>query len=108
MTKLYLAVILLLFIQNNAFASYYVPDVNKDCTLESYNKLVDFIKKCGVNERIANEKVFLDKKFTGKYPTPLYVAAVFNDLNMVKKLIAAGADIRKYLKQKLKAKAGNQ
>lgn len=92
MKKLYL-VIILLFIQSYAFASYYVPDVDKDCTLESYNKLTDFIKKCGVNERIANEKVFLDKKFTGKYPTPLYVAAVFNDLNMVKKLVSAGADV---------------
>ena len=93
MKRLYLSVILLLFIQSYAFASYYVPDVNKDCTLESYNKLTDFIKKCGVNERIANEKVFLDKKYTGKYPTPLYVAAVFNDLNMVKKLVSAGADV---------------
>lgn len=92
MKKLYL-VIILLFIQSYAFASYYVPDVDKECKLESYNKLTDFIKKCGVNERIANEKVFLDKKFTGKYPTPLYVAVVFNDLNMVKKLVSAGADV---------------
>ena len=100
-------IIILLFIQSYAFASYYVPDVNKNCKLESYNKLTDFIKKCGINERIANEEVFLDKKFTDKYPTSLYLAAVFNDLNMVKKLVAAGADIRKYLKQQLKAKAGN-
>ena len=60
MKKLYL-VIILLFIQSYAFASYYVPDVDKECKLESYNKLTDFIKKCGVNDRIANEIVLLDK-----------------------------------------------
>lgn len=92
MKKLYV-VLLVLFMQSYAFASYYTPDVNKDCTLESYNKINEFINKCGVNERIANEEVFLDKKFTGKYPTLLYIAVLFNDLKMVKKLVTLGADV---------------
>ena len=90
--KLYI-VLLVLFMQSYTFASYYTPDINKDCTLESYNKINEFINKCGVNERIANEEVFLDKKFTGKYPTLLYAAVVFNDLKMVKKLVTLGADV---------------
>lgn len=90
--KLYV-VLLVLFTQSYAFASYYTPDVNKDCTLSSYSKINEFISKCGVNERIANEEVFLDKKFTGKYPTLLYIAVLFNDLKMVKKLVTLGADV---------------
>ena len=90
--KLYI-VLLVLFMQSYAFASYYTPDVNKNCTLSSYSKINEFISKCGVNERIANEEVFLDKKFTGKYPTLLYAAVVFNDLKMVKKLVTLGADV---------------
>ena len=90
--KLYI-VLLVLFMQSYVFASYYTPDINKDCILESYNKINEFISKCGVNERIANEEVFLDKKFTGKYPTLLYIAVLFNDLKMVKKLVTLGADI---------------
>ena len=90
--KLYI-VLLVLFMQSYVFASYYTPDVNKNCTLSSYSKINEFISKCGVNERAANEEVFLDKKFTGKYPTLLYVAVVFNDLKMVKKLVTLGADV---------------
>ena len=90
--KLYI-VLLVLFMQSYAFASYYTPDVNKNCTLSSYSKINEFISKCGVNERIANEEVFLDKKFTGKYPTLLYIAVLFNDLKMVKKLVTLGADV---------------
>ena len=95
MKKLYvvLLVLLVLFMQSYVFASYYTPDVNKDCILESYNKINEFINKCGVNERAANEEVFLDKKFTGKYPTLLYIAVLFNDLKMVKKLVTLGADV---------------
>ena len=92
MKKLYV-VLLVLFMQSYVFASYYTPDVNKDCILESYNKINEFINKCGVNERAANEEVFLDKKFTGKYPTLLYIAVLFNDLKMVKKLVTLGADV---------------
>lgn len=91
--KKIILVLLVFFIQSYAFASYYTPDVNKNCTLSSYSKMNEFISKCGVNERIANEEVFLDKKFTGKYPTPLYLAAVYNDLAMVKKLVTLGADV---------------
>lgn len=90
--KLYI-VLLVLFMQSYTFASYYTPDINKDCILESYNKINEFINKCGVNERAANEEVFLDKKFTGKYPTLLYIAVLFNDLKMVKKLVTLGADV---------------
>ncbi len=92
MRKLFL-VFMVLFVQSYAFASYYTPDVNKNCTLGSYDQLNTFIKNCGVNERIANEEVFLDKKFIGKYPAPLYLAVVYNDLPMVKKLITLGADV---------------
>ena len=92
--KKIILVLLVFFIQSYAFASYYTPDVNKNCTLSSYSKMNEFISKCGVNERIANEEVFLDKKFTGKYPTPLYLAAVYNDLAMVKKLVTLGADVK--------------
>lgn len=47
--KLYvvLLVLLVLFMQSYVFASYYTPDVNKDCILESYNKINEFINKCG-------------------------------------------------------------
>ena len=38
MKKLYV-VLLVLFTQSYAFASYYTPDVNKDCTLSSYYML---------------------------------------------------------------------
>lgn len=86
-------VLLVLFMHSYAYASYYTPDVKDNCTLSSYSKMNEFISKCGVNERIANKEVFLDKKFTGKYPAPLYVAAVFNDLKMVKKLVTLGADV---------------
>lgn len=44
--KLYI-VLLVLFMQSYTFASYYTPDINKDCILESYNKINEFINKCG-------------------------------------------------------------
>lgn len=46
MKKLYI-VLLVLFMQSYTFASYYTPDINKDCILESYNKINEFINKCG-------------------------------------------------------------
>lgn len=42
--KIIYFIIFLLFIQSYAFASYFMIEVDKNCKLESYNKLVDFIK----------------------------------------------------------------
>lgn len=92
MKKIFLTLLIVLS-YSYVYASYYTESVDEYCTLDDYKNLEKYIKDCNVNSNIANSQVFLNKKFIGKNPTPLYLAVVFNDLKMVKKLVSKGAAI---------------
>ena len=84
MKKIFSFVILILLCYTYSYASYYIVDVDKKCVLDNYDNLEKLVKKCGVNSHIANDEVFLNGKFVGKNPTPLFIAVVHNDFDMVK------------------------
>lgn len=93
MKKIFTFIILILLCYTYSYASYYVVDVDKKCILNNYDNLEKLVKKCGVNSHIANDEVFLNGKFIGKNPTPLFIAVVHNDFDMVKKLVSKDADV---------------